>query len=278
MKAYLRTYCAQMHVSRRAALAVVAGATALLAGCGSSSKSVAAGLPLWQRVVLGGELSGYDPQIQPPQMLNLSQFVAQARPSYIRITVPSAIKELKADGFKTAMIEDFPNGAGGPDDRVVRPARRLAVAGATRRRLECRRQPSAVPEDVHCAMEGRQGLRDPGCEGRVSVEPARYEAVRGLQHRLRGRVVRLRPVRARPEGGRRDREGSDRSRQGAVQTRQGGTAAALPRHPRQRPDADEPVAPALFGSTHRGGRIAKPSGPGNGETDDVQDRVAEGRR
>ena len=114
MKAYLRTYCAQMHVSRRAALAVVAGATALLAGCGSSSKSVAAGLPLWQRVVLGGELSGYDPQIQPPQMLNLSQFVAQARPSYIRITVPSAIKELKADGFKTAMIEDFPNGAGGP--------------------------------------------------------------------------------------------------------------------------------------------------------------------
>ena len=103
-----------MHDSRRAALAIAASATAVLAGCGSSSKSVAAGLPLWQRVVQGGELSGYDPQIQPPQMLNLNQFVAQARPSYVRITVPSATKELKADGFKTAMIENFPNGAGGP--------------------------------------------------------------------------------------------------------------------------------------------------------------------
>jgi hypothetical protein len=86
----------------------------VLAGCGSGSKSVAAGLPLWQRVVQGGELAGYDPQIKPPQMLNLQQFVEQAQPSYIRITAPSATRELKADGFKTATIETFPSGARGP--------------------------------------------------------------------------------------------------------------------------------------------------------------------
>jgi hypothetical protein len=103
-----------MPVWRRAALVIAASATAVLAGCGSSSKSVAAGLPLWQRVVQGGELSGYDPQIQPPQMLDLTQFVEQARPSYVRTTVPSATRELKADGFKTATIENFPSGAGGP--------------------------------------------------------------------------------------------------------------------------------------------------------------------
>jgi hypothetical protein len=99
-------------IARRVALAGAGGALLVAAGCGSSSNSVVAGLPLWQRVVQGGELKGYDPQIQPPANLNLTQFIRQARPSFIRITDSSARNELTADGFKTATIENFPSGAG----------------------------------------------------------------------------------------------------------------------------------------------------------------------
>ena len=92
----------------RATLVVSVVVMLVLSGCGSSSKKSVAGLPLWQRVILGGELVGYDPPLQPPPTLNLAQFVVQAQPSYIEITKASATKELMADGFRMATIETFP--------------------------------------------------------------------------------------------------------------------------------------------------------------------------
>jgi len=99
-------------LSRRVSLAIATGGLVVVAGCGSGSKHIVAGLPLWQRVLQGGELSGYDPQIQPPKILDLAQFIPQAEPAFIRITDANARRELTADGFKNATIESFPNGAG----------------------------------------------------------------------------------------------------------------------------------------------------------------------
>ena len=100
-----------MAFSCRLALAIAASALLVVAGCGSGSKHAVGGLPLWQRVIQGGELSGYDPQIQPPAILNLPQFIEQARPAFIRITAAGAQKELTADGFRMATIENLLNGA-----------------------------------------------------------------------------------------------------------------------------------------------------------------------
>jgi hypothetical protein len=80
----------------------------LAAGCGSSAKKNVAGLPLWQRVLLGNELVGYDPPPQPPPLLRLGQFINQAKPAFIQITKAGAQQELQGDGFKTATIESFP--------------------------------------------------------------------------------------------------------------------------------------------------------------------------
>lgn len=98
-----------MAFSRRMVLVFAATTLMVVAGCGSGTKHIVGGLPLWQRVIQGGELSGYDPQIQPPAILNLAQFVEQAQASFVRITPASARKELTADGFKMATVENLLN-------------------------------------------------------------------------------------------------------------------------------------------------------------------------
>lgn len=89
----------------------VAGVVVIASGCGSSSsKTPVAGLPLWQRVLGSGDVPGFDAQMQAPSTLNLSQFIDDAKSSFIQITVASARKELTADGFRTATIATYPSG------------------------------------------------------------------------------------------------------------------------------------------------------------------------
>jgi hypothetical protein len=61
-------------------------------------------LPLWQRVLVGGDLGGFNPQAAPPILLNRRQFIQQAEPSFVLITPKSALRELTTDGFKAATI------------------------------------------------------------------------------------------------------------------------------------------------------------------------------
>jgi hypothetical protein len=94
--------------ARRMACALACASLLSVSGCGGGSKGTVAGLPLWQRLIEGGELKGYDAQMQPPAMLNLAQFIRQADTSFVAATDASARKELTNDGFRQAMIEVFP--------------------------------------------------------------------------------------------------------------------------------------------------------------------------
>lgn len=97
-----------MTTARRMAFALSCVSLLFVSGCGGGSKSTVAGLPLWQRLIEGGELKGYDAQMRPPAMLNLAQFISQADSSFVVATDASARKELTRDGFRQATIEVFP--------------------------------------------------------------------------------------------------------------------------------------------------------------------------
>jgi hypothetical protein len=63
-----------------------------------------AALPLWQRVLQSGELAGFVTDSRPPQFLNLDEFVAAAKPAFIRITPAEAKQQLASAGFRRALI------------------------------------------------------------------------------------------------------------------------------------------------------------------------------
>ncbi len=81
----------------------------LLPGFGMAANA-SAPLPLWQRVLLGGELKSFNPQAAPPVLLNRKQFIQQAEPSFVLITPKSALRELTTDAFKAATIITLRNG------------------------------------------------------------------------------------------------------------------------------------------------------------------------
>ena len=219
-----------MAFSRRVVLVFAASALVVVAGCGSGTKHTVGGLPLWQRVIQGGELSGYDPQVQPPAILNLAQFVEQAQRSFIRITPVSAKKELTADGFRMATIENLLS----TDQKTTTVASSVIWVGSPAQaqhavdwsaddslkqcRLLCNSGFNAVKVSGIPAARGahRANLGD--------VKP--FESYNIL---FADGVVRLRPLRAWPEAWRCQREGSDRSRQSPVQASQGSTSTAFPR-------------------------------------------------
>jgi len=80
---------------------------AVVAGCGGGGDQKAASgapLPLWQRVLLGGDIQGFVPDPEPPALLDLQAFVDQAKDAFVRITPEEAVRELTADAFAGATI------------------------------------------------------------------------------------------------------------------------------------------------------------------------------
>jgi len=70
------------------------------------------GLPLWQRVILGGEYTGFKPQPFPPKQFNLSGFVNETSGFFTRITKASLSREMRRDGFRAALLEQLSGSAG----------------------------------------------------------------------------------------------------------------------------------------------------------------------
>ena len=92
---------------RLCALALSLGLlVAALAGCGGGSSRLApaAPLPLWQRVLESGELTGFLASDAPPRMLELPAFVEEAKIAFVQITPEEARTELIRDGYKRALI------------------------------------------------------------------------------------------------------------------------------------------------------------------------------
>jgi hypothetical protein len=87
----------------RRLLLVLAGILTLAAGVAVAAPP----LPLWQRVLLGGEYKGFDPQPIPPVQLSLSRFVRETRGAFVRITPPILTREMRRDGFRAAVIEEL---------------------------------------------------------------------------------------------------------------------------------------------------------------------------
>lgn len=76
---------------------------------GGSTGAGTAPLPLWQRVLQGGDLKGFTPAAVPPTILTLQPFVKQAADSCARITINDAYRRLKSAGFKHATISPLPH-------------------------------------------------------------------------------------------------------------------------------------------------------------------------
>lgn len=89
----------------RLCIAVLALATAAVAGCGGTTPVAERqpALPLSQRMLEDGDLPGFAADSSPAP-LDLEGFVEMAKDSFIRITPEGAVRELTADGFSVAMI------------------------------------------------------------------------------------------------------------------------------------------------------------------------------
>jgi hypothetical protein len=85
---------------------VLVGALALVV-MGAGLALAAPPLPLWQRVLLGGEYEGFSPQARPPAELTLTVFVRQTKGAFVRITPPILIREMRRDGYRAAVIEEL---------------------------------------------------------------------------------------------------------------------------------------------------------------------------
>jgi hypothetical protein len=91
-------------------LAVVMAA-ALGTGAATAG-GTAAPLPIWQRLLLGGEYVGYTPQKTPPPIGNLAS-AAKATEGFFNDLKPGQARaELRRDGFRTSEGEDL----SGPKD------------------------------------------------------------------------------------------------------------------------------------------------------------------
>jgi hypothetical protein len=79
-------------------LIVLAAVVVLTAGAAAALAD--SPLPLWQRVILGGEYEGFTPQPLPPKQLSLPAFANATKGSFTRITKPILTREMRRDGFR----------------------------------------------------------------------------------------------------------------------------------------------------------------------------------
>jgi len=84
-----------------------AGATFAVAAVLVSVASGAAPLPLWQRVLLGGEYRGFTPQADAPQVGNLAAAAKITRNFFSALKPGAAAVEYRRDGFRGAVTEDL---------------------------------------------------------------------------------------------------------------------------------------------------------------------------
>jgi hypothetical protein len=75
----------------------------------------AAPLPLWQRMLLGGDYPGFEPQPKPPTELTLAAFAKQTNDFFPTLTSAQITKEMRADGYQLGVSEDLigPQNRGG---------------------------------------------------------------------------------------------------------------------------------------------------------------------
>jgi hypothetical protein len=74
---------------------------------GAAAALADSSLPLWQRVILGGEYEGFTPQPLPPKQVSLPVFVNASAGSFTRITKPILSREMRRDGFRAAVVEEL---------------------------------------------------------------------------------------------------------------------------------------------------------------------------
>jgi hypothetical protein len=106
---------------RLIALCLALFTASAVTACGGSSPATAPGpvpgayaptaLPLWQRVLGSGELSGFVSELSPPKLLDLDSFIDQAKVAFIRLTPAEVRRELTNDAFRGAVISSLSSSA-----------------------------------------------------------------------------------------------------------------------------------------------------------------------
>jgi hypothetical protein len=64
-------------------------------------------IPLWQRVLQGGDLPGFIPQSAPPPLLSEKVFVSRSQGNFVRVTKAQVGARLTKDGYRHAVIEEL---------------------------------------------------------------------------------------------------------------------------------------------------------------------------
>src|SRR4051794_2568327 len=85
--------------------AVIAWAGTLVAASAVATAGMPKFIPLWQRVLQGGDLPGFIPQSSPPPLLSQAAFIRETRGTFVRLTPSAVSARLAKDGFRHAVIE-----------------------------------------------------------------------------------------------------------------------------------------------------------------------------
>lgn len=149
-------------------LVILLGTLAVSVGVATAG----APLPLWQRVLLGGEYPGFAPQPTPPVQLSLAAFVRATRGSFVRITPATLTQELRRDGFRGAVIEEL----SGPQKRsAVSAAVRLGSLGLADRSLNFFYNDDLQPCPNTCTVSAFE-FPVPGIPGAKGSRRVRFRA------------------------------------------------------------------------------------------------------
>jgi hypothetical protein len=79
----------------------------ILVTAGTAAAGMPKVLPLWQRVLQGGDLPGFIPQSAPPPLLSKAVFVRLSRENFVRVTPAEVTARLTMDGYRHAVIEEL---------------------------------------------------------------------------------------------------------------------------------------------------------------------------
>jgi hypothetical protein len=85
---------------------VLLGAAAILAGA-AAARPAASPLPIWQRLLLGGEYPGFIPQAAPPTVLGFGAGVKATHSFYDSLQTSAIAVELRRDHFRRGVTEDL---------------------------------------------------------------------------------------------------------------------------------------------------------------------------
>jgi hypothetical protein len=144
-------------------------AAAVGAGAATSAR---APLPIWQRVLIGGEYTGFTPQALPPTMLTRPAFVKQAQSFFDTFRAGQVAAEIGRDGYRGAVIENLT----GPHGRnAISTAIRLGSSFAAVRSEKFFDDGSLRPCLRSCTVSAFE-LQVPGIPGALGAKRIRTTA------------------------------------------------------------------------------------------------------